>query len=67
MVLTTGVTNAAPERSFSLARRVNALAILHSHKDIAKKLSLVAVCNDFVDNLPNRRNKLGTFSGSDLH
>ena len=67
IVLTTGVTSATPERFFSLARRVNALAILHSHKDIAEKLSLVAICNDFVDNLPSRRNKLGTFSDSDLH
>ena len=80
IVLTTGATSATPERSFSLARRVkiwlrssitqkrfNALAILHSHKDIVDKLSLVAIGNDFVDNLPNRRNNLGTFSGSDLH
>ena len=80
MVLITGTTRATSKRSFSLARRVktwlrssmtqkrfNALAILHSHKDIVDKLSLVAIGNDFVDNLPNRRNNLGTFSGSDLH
>ena len=79
IVLTTGVTSATPERSFSLARRVktwlrssmaqkrfNALAILHSHKHIVDKLSLVAIGNDFVDNLPNRQNNLGTFSDSDL-
>ena len=78
ILLTTGATSATPKKSFSLARRVktwlrssmtqkrfNALAILHSHKDIVDKLSLVAI--DFVDNLPNRRNNLGTFSGSDLH
>ena len=72
MVLTTGATNATPERSFSLARRVktwlrssmtkksiNALTILRSNKDIVGKLSLVAIGNDFVDNLLNRRNNLG--------
>ena len=72
MVLTTVATNATPERSFSLARRVktwlrssmtkkriNALTILHSNKDIVDKLSLVAIGNDFVDNLLNRRNNLG--------
>ena len=80
IVLTTGATIATPKRPFSLARRVktwlrssmaqkgfNALAILHSHKDIVHKLSLVAIGNDFVDNLPNRRNNLGTFSDSDSH
>ena len=72
MVRTTGAANATPERSFSLARRVktwlrssmtkksiNALTILHSNKDIVGKLSLVAIGNDFVDNLLNRRNNLG--------
>ena len=44
----------------------NALAILHSHKDILDKLSLVAICNDFVDDLPNRRNNLGIFPDPDL-
>ena len=79
IVLTTGVTSATSEKSFSLARRVRtwlqpsmtqkcfkALAILHSHKDIIDKLSLVVIENDFVDNLPNRRNNLRTFSDSDL-
>ena len=78
IVLTTGATSATPKRSFSLARRVkswlrsnktqkrlNALAILHSHKDLVDKLSLVAIGNDFIDNLPNRQNNLGSFSGSD--
>ena len=77
IVLTTGTTSATPKRSFSLARRVktwlrssmtqkrfNALAILYSHKDIVDKLALVAIGNDFVENLPNRRNNLGTFSDS---
>ena len=73
-VLTTGASSATPpERSFPLARRVkswlrssmaqkrfNALATLHSHKDIVDKLSLVAIGNDFADDLPNRRNNLGT-------
>ena len=80
IVLTTGATSATPKRSFSLERRVkiwlrssmtqkrfNALAILYSHKDIVDKLSLVAIGNGFVDNLPNRRINLGTFSGSGLH
>ena len=79
ILLTTGATSATPKKSFSLARRVktwlrssmaqkrfNALAILHSHKNIVDKLSLVAKGNDFVDNLPSRRNNLGTFSDSDL-
>ena len=78
IVLTTGATSATPNRSFSLAKRVkswfrsnktqkrlNALAILHSHKDLVDKLSLVAIGNDFIDNLPNRQNNLGSFSGSD--
>ena len=80
IVLITGATSATPKRSFSFARRVKtslrssmtqkrfkALAILYSHKDIVDKLSLVAIGNDFVDNLPNRRNNLGTFSDSGLH
>ena len=80
IVLTTGATSATPERFFSLARRIktwlrssmtqkcfNALAILHSHKDIVDKLSLVAIGNDFVDNLPSRRNNFRTISASDLH
>ena len=80
IVLTTGATNASPERCFYLARQVKiwlrssmtqkrfvALAILQWHKDIVNKLSLVAIDNDFVDNLPNWRNNLGTFSDSDLH
>ena len=72
ITLTTGATSALPERSLSFARRdkpwlrssvtqkrFNALTTLYSHKDIA-------IGNDFVDNLSNRRNNLGTFSGSDL-
>ena len=79
-MLTTGTTSASPEKSFSLARRVktwlqssmtqtrfNALAILHSHTDIVDKLPLVAIGNDFVDNLPSRQNNLGTCSDSNLH
>ena len=79
IVLTTGATSATFERSFSLARRVktrpwfsmaqkrfNALAILYSYKEIFKKLSLVVIGNDFVDNLPIRRNNLGIFSDSKL-
>ena len=79
ITLTTGATSALPERSLSFARRVkpwlrssvtqkrfNALTTLYSHKDIVDKLALVAIGNDFVDNLSNRRNNLGTFSGSDL-
>ena len=78
IVLTTGATSATLEKSFSLARQVktwlwssikqkrfNALAILHSNKEIVEKLSLVATGNDFVDNLPIRRNNLGIFSESD--
>ena len=51
IVLTTGATSATPERYFALARRIktwlrssitqkrfNALAILHSHKDLVDKL-----------------------------
>ena len=66
LVLTTGATSATLKRSFSLVRRVktwlsyalitkrfNALGILHSHKDIVDKLSLVPTGNDFVDNLLN--------------
>ena len=66
LVLTTGATSATLKRSFSLVRRVktwlsyalitkrfNALSILHSHKDIVDKLSLVPIGNDFVDNLLN--------------
>ena len=30
-------------------KRFNALAILHLHKDIVDKLSLVVIGNDFVD------------------
>ena len=80
IVLITSVTSATPEMSFPLARRVitwlwssmtqkslNALTLLDSHKDIVDKLSLVATGNEFVDNLPNRRNNLGTFSDFDLH
>ena len=47
-------------------KRFNALAILHSHKEIVKKLSLVLIGNDFVDNLPIRQNNLGIFSDSKL-
>ena len=67
IVVKTGATSATPERFFSLARRVKTwpqssmtqkcfktLGNLHSHKDIVDKLSLVAIGNDFVDNLPNR-------------
>ena len=80
LVLTTGATSATLKRSFSLVRRVktwlsyalitkrfNALGILHSHKDIVDKLSLVPIGNDFVDNLLNWQNNFGTFSGPDLH
>ena len=55
-MLTAGAASVTPEMSFSLARRVetwlrssmtqkrfNSLAILHSHKDIVEKLSLVAI------------------------
>ena len=79
-MLTTGATSATPKRTFSLARRVktwlrssmtqkrfNALAMLYSPKDIVDKLSLVAIDNDFVDNLANRQNNLETFSDSGLH
>ena len=48
-------------------KRLNALTLLHSHKDIVDKLLLVATGNEFVDKLPNRRNNLGTFSDFDLH
>ena len=67
IVLTSGANSATPERSFPLARRVktwlrssmiqkrfNTLAILHSHKDVVDNLSLVAIGNEFVDNIPNR-------------
>ena len=71
IVVTTGATSATPGRSFSLARRVktwlrsgmtqkrfNALAILHKHKDIVDKPSLVAIGNDFVDHPPNQQNNI---------
>ena len=45
-------------------KRFNALAILYSYKEIVKKL--VVIGNDFVDNLPIRRNNLGIFSDSKL-
>ena len=55
IVVTTGATSATSERTFT------------SHKNIAKKLSLLAIGNDFEDNLLNRRNNLGNSSDSGFH
>ena len=52
---------------FNLVWHKNVVAILHSHKEIVDLLWLVAISNDLLDNLPNRRNNLGIFPGSDLH
>ena len=64
IVLTTGATSASPKRSFSLVRQVKTWiqssmaqkrfktpAILHSHMGT---LSLVAIDDHFVNNLPNQ-------------
>ena len=70
IVLTTGATSATPERSFSLARLVKTWLRSSVTQKRTNYLTLtstncsLAIGNDFVDNLPNRRNNLRTFSDS---
>ena len=79
IMVVSGITTVTPERSFSLARRIetwlrstmtqrrfNALVILNYNKSLVDKLSLVKFASDFVDSLLNRRNDSGVFSEKDL-
>ena len=59
IMLISGATTAAPERSFSMARRTKTWLcsiMTQRNKILIDKLSLVKISSDFVNSLPNRRN-----------
>lgn len=73
-----GYTNAISERSFSAMRRLktylrstmgqkrlNGIMLLHVHKEMTDKLSVVELANTFT-NTEHRQSVFGTFTQKDL-
>jgi len=78
LILTNPATNAISERSFSAMRRLktylhstmeqkrlNATMLLHVHKKMTDKLSVVELANTFT-NTKHRQSVFGTFTQKDL-
>jgi len=78
LILTNPATNAISERSFSAMRRLktylrstmgqkrlNAIMLLHVHKEMTDKLSVVELANTFT-NTEHRQSVFGTFTQKDL-
>ena len=74
LVLVMPATNAVSERSFSCLRRLksylratmsqsrlNNIMVLHVHKNLTDKLSLVDIGNDFISGSSHRESLLGKF------
>ena len=72
-------TNAISERSFSAMRclytylrtnmgssRLNNAMVLHTHKNLLDKLSMVDIANDFVFESDHRKTLFGRFDDVDL-
>jgi len=78
LILTNPATNAISERSFSAMRRLktylrstmgqkrlNAIMLLHVHKEMTDKLSVVELANTFTKT-EHRQSVFGTFTQKDL-
>ena len=78
LVLINPATNAISERSFSAMRRLktylrftmgqkrlNAIMLLHVHKDMTDKLSVIEMANQFCTT-EHRQSVFGSFSEKDL-
>ena len=61
LVLVMPATNAVSERSFSCLRRLNNVMVLHVHKNLTDKLSLVDIGNNFISGSSHRESLFGKF------